>query len=156
MVSLQVNNVRLPNDGGRLKGFGYVEFATKEDLVTALSFTEEVGIFICLNDLFSASKLLHLSVFSKNTFCQFFCGIFYVSIRYVNPVNSIKRKTKFSISWHQNQENQTKTQNLIQGQSKAKIWEPKNGVRWFWRRVYMKRVLKLLSFFQMYPRHETR
>lgn len=39
---LQVSNVRLPNENGRQRGFGYVEFATKEALINALSVNEEV------------------------------------------------------------------------------------------------------------------
>ena len=35
--------MRLPNENGRQRGFGYVEFATKDALVNALSCNEEVG-----------------------------------------------------------------------------------------------------------------
>jgi translation initiation factor 4B len=38
----QVLNVRLPEDRGRLRGFGYVEFADRQNLLDALSMNEEV------------------------------------------------------------------------------------------------------------------
>ncbi|XP_021373917.1 eukaryotic translation initiation factor 4B-like isoform X2 [Mizuhopecten yessoensis] len=38
---LNVVNVRLPNDGGRLRGFGYVELADRQSLIDALSMNEE-------------------------------------------------------------------------------------------------------------------
>ncbi|XP_060077295.1 eukaryotic translation initiation factor 4B-like isoform X3 [Ylistrum balloti] len=38
---LNVVNVRLPNDGGRLRGFGYVEFADRQSLIDALAMNEE-------------------------------------------------------------------------------------------------------------------
>ncbi|XP_033732893.1 eukaryotic translation initiation factor 4B-like isoform X2 [Pecten maximus] len=38
---LNVVNVRLPNDGGRLRGFGYVEFADRQSLIDALSMNDE-------------------------------------------------------------------------------------------------------------------
>ncbi|XP_076456234.1 eukaryotic translation initiation factor 4B-like isoform X2 [Babylonia areolata] len=40
--NLNVEGVRLPNENGRQRGFGYVEFMTKEDLVSAVSLTEEM------------------------------------------------------------------------------------------------------------------
>ncbi|XP_069119584.1 eukaryotic translation initiation factor 4B-like isoform X3 [Argopecten irradians] len=39
--NLNVANVRLPNDGGRLRGFGYVEFADRQSLIDALSMNDE-------------------------------------------------------------------------------------------------------------------
>ena len=39
----QVLNVRLPQDGGRLKGFGYAEFADKATLLEALAMNEGVS-----------------------------------------------------------------------------------------------------------------
>lgn len=41
---LQVVNVRLPEDRGRLRGFGYVEFTDRQNLLDALNMNEEVGI----------------------------------------------------------------------------------------------------------------
>lgn len=41
----QVKSVRLPReggDGGRLRGFGYAEFETRQDLVDALTMNELV------------------------------------------------------------------------------------------------------------------
>lgn len=38
---LQVLNVRLPEDRGRLRGFGYVEFADRQNLLDALNMNEE-------------------------------------------------------------------------------------------------------------------
>ncbi|ESO86838.1 hypothetical protein LOTGIDRAFT_128337, partial [Lottia gigantea] len=37
---LKFNNVRLPNEGGRLRGFGYVEFDDRESLIEALTMNE--------------------------------------------------------------------------------------------------------------------
>jgi len=34
--------VRIPDDGGRMRGIGYVEFETKQALIDALSMSEEV------------------------------------------------------------------------------------------------------------------
>ncbi|CAH1774709.1 unnamed protein product, partial [Owenia fusiformis] len=38
---LKIVNVRIPNEGGRPKGFGYTEFEDKESLINALSLNEE-------------------------------------------------------------------------------------------------------------------
>lgn len=36
-MSKQINNIKLPrNDNGRNKGFGYVEFEERKELITAL------------------------------------------------------------------------------------------------------------------------
>nr|KAG5707115.1 hypothetical protein BaRGS_011826 [Batillaria attramentaria] len=40
--NLEVVNVRLPNENGRQRGFGYVEFKTKESLVDALTLNESM------------------------------------------------------------------------------------------------------------------
>jgi RNA recognition motif-containing protein len=37
-----VKKVRLPNDQGRYKGFGYAEFEDKASLIEALGFNDEV------------------------------------------------------------------------------------------------------------------
>lgn len=41
---LQVRGVRLPQENGRLRGFGYVEFADKQMLLDSLLMNEDVSI----------------------------------------------------------------------------------------------------------------
>ena len=46
---IQVKSVRLPReggDGGRLRGFGYAEFETRQDLVDALTKNELVCLLL--------------------------------------------------------------------------------------------------------------
>ena len=38
--------MRLPEDAGRFRGFGYVEFETRQGLIDALALSDEVGIHI--------------------------------------------------------------------------------------------------------------
>lgn len=38
----QVNNVRLPDDGSRSRGFGYAEFEDRQGLIDALGMNDEV------------------------------------------------------------------------------------------------------------------
>lgn len=48
---MQVKSVRLPReggDGGRLRGFGYAEFETRQDLVDALTMNELVSFYILM------------------------------------------------------------------------------------------------------------
>ena len=42
---LQVVNVRLPTEQGRLRGFGYVEFEDKQSLIDALGLNDEVRYY---------------------------------------------------------------------------------------------------------------
>lgn len=39
-----MENVRLPNENGRQRGFGYVEFETRQDLLDALTLNECVSV----------------------------------------------------------------------------------------------------------------
>jgi len=41
ILTRQIVNVRLPEENGRFKGFGYVEFADKLSLIEALKLNEE-------------------------------------------------------------------------------------------------------------------
>ena len=44
---MTVKNVRLPREGGdsgRVKGFGYAEFATRDELIAGLSMNNEVRL----------------------------------------------------------------------------------------------------------------
>lgn len=47
MLNPQIKSIRLPREGGengRFKGFGYVEFETRSDLIDALSKNDDVSI----------------------------------------------------------------------------------------------------------------
>lgn len=46
----QITNLRLPREGDRLKGFGYVDFEDRESLVSAMNIADLVSIlFYSLN-----------------------------------------------------------------------------------------------------------
>ena len=44
LLYLQIVNVRLPDDRGRAKGFGYAEFEDRQSLIDALSLHDEVSL----------------------------------------------------------------------------------------------------------------
>ena len=45
LCAMQVTNVRLIEEGGRAKGYGYAEFADRQSLVEALSMDETVFVY---------------------------------------------------------------------------------------------------------------
>ena len=54
-VCVQANSIRLPVESGtsRLRGFGYAEFGSLQDLMDALSLSGEVSsdIILCVNNV---------------------------------------------------------------------------------------------------------
>ena len=66
---LQVSNVRLPNENGRQRGFGYVEFATKEALINALSVNEEVRHWTVVLLVWYSSTVCLLSLYVQYLLC---------------------------------------------------------------------------------------
>lgn len=46
--SLQITNLRLPREGDRLKGFGYVDFEDRESLVSAMNIADLVSFNLLL------------------------------------------------------------------------------------------------------------
>jgi RNA recognition motif-containing protein len=63
-------NVRLPEDNGRLRGFGYVQFETREALIDALSMSEEV-CYLLLYHCFSFVKCTHFHDFGMQLYTFF-------------------------------------------------------------------------------------
>ena len=52
-LSLQATSIRLPVESGtsRLRGFGYAEFGSLQELMDALSLSGEVSIGVCAHEI---------------------------------------------------------------------------------------------------------
>lgn len=50
---MQVINLRIPREGDRLKGYGYVEFEDRDNLISAMNIADLVSIILFVHKHYS-------------------------------------------------------------------------------------------------------